>query len=130
MSKNIERSKISLKNFDKALAALSVSVATPAVEPRDLSGIIKDFEIVYELTWKTLKKFLEEQGHETTSARDVFSKGFQLSILESQEPWLEMIADRNLTVHTYDENLASQMVSRIKNVYVVCFVQLQKKLKS
>ena len=52
-------------NFSKALRALERSVASPVTEPRDLSGIVKDFEIAYELSWKSLKAYLENQGHES-----------------------------------------------------------------
>lgn len=40
------------KNLGKALQALDASVSQPVAEPRDLSGIVKDFEIAYELSWK------------------------------------------------------------------------------
>ena len=48
----------SSKNFKKALANLERSLASPISEPRDLSGILKDFEMSYELSWKVLKKRL------------------------------------------------------------------------
>lgn len=52
-------------NFKRALQNLKRSIATPVLEPRDLSGIIKDFEMTYELSWKVLKKRLRNDGHET-----------------------------------------------------------------
>ena len=112
------------KNLNKALQALKGSLADPVTEPRDLSGIIKDFEIVYELSWKTLKDFLEKQGHETTSAKDVFSRAYQLGLLKQESVWYEMINDRNLTVHTYDETLAGGMVERIRTQYYSAFSSL------
>lgn len=109
------------KNFEKALLALDRSISQPVQEPRDLSGIIKDFEIAYELSWKVLKTFLENQGHETSSARDAFSKAYQLKYLKDQDVWLEMIGDRNLVVHTYDESLAKSMCDRIREKYASAF---------
>ena len=37
-------------NLERALKSLKDSVSAPIREKRDLSGIIKDFELVYELT--------------------------------------------------------------------------------
>ncbi len=54
MSDNL-RSKSKYDNLSKAMRALSLSLSSPITEARDLSGIIKDFEIVYELGWKSLK---------------------------------------------------------------------------
>jgi nucleotidyltransferase substrate binding protein (TIGR01987 family) len=118
------------ENFSKALRALERSVQTPVTEPRDLSGIIKDFEITYELSWKYLKAFLQEQGHETGSAKNVFSKAYTLSYLNDEAVWLEMIEDRNLTVHTCDENLAKTLTDRIGSSYVPAFQSLEKALCS
>src|SRR5258708_4787975 len=102
-----------IANFKKAVEALDRSVRSPVAEPRDISGIIKDFEIAYELGWKALKAFLEGQGHETKSAKDVFAQAYQLHYLADEAVWLEIINDRNLTVHTYDETLARQLMDRI-----------------
>ena len=112
-------------NLLKALQALERSVEVPVEEPRDLSGIIKDFEIVYELSWKALKTYLELLGHEAKSARDTFAIGYQLSYLQDQDVWMDMISDRNLTVHTYDERFAEAMVERIKTLYVPAFQTLK-----
>ena len=49
-----ERTRKAVDSFRRALAALERSVGTPVTEPRDLSGIVKDFELLYELSWKTL----------------------------------------------------------------------------
>lgn len=110
-----------LKNFSKALGALRISLASPVTEPRDLSGIIKDFEICYELSWKTLKKYLRWKGHATMSARDAFSVAFQLGILPEEKVWLDIMEDRNQTVHVYDEAFARKMCGRVRTEYFKAF---------
>lgn len=97
------------------------SLSTPVTEPRDLSGIIKDFEMVYELSWKVLKKKILEDGHQSLGAKDVFTKAYQLGYLGEQDVWLEMIVDRNQAAHVYDEKMASQIVERIRNKYAPLF---------
>ena len=88
-----------LGNFEPAVAALSVSVATPVAEPRDVSGIIKDFELAYELSWKTLKAFLASKGEQSGAPKDVLSKAYRDGYLDDEQAWLAMIDDRNLSVH-------------------------------
>jgi nucleotidyltransferase substrate binding protein (TIGR01987 family) len=105
-------------NFNRAMNSLEESASAPILVKRDLSGVIKDFELAYELAWKALKLFLAEKGHETQSARSVFAMAYQLGYLLEEKVWLDMIQDRNLTVHTYDETFAKEMVDRIKLQYI------------
>lgn len=127
---NIESSRTSktIEHFKKALDALGKSTELPITEPRDLSGIIKDFELVYEIAWKALKKSLEQHGHETGSAREAFATAYQLRWLHNESVWIEMIRDRNLTVHTYNKELAKEMSDRIRQTYVSEFGALFEKL--
>lgn len=118
----------SRSNFSRALANLRRSLSAPITEPRDLSGIIKDFEMTYELSWKVLKKVLLENGHQTQGAKDVFSQAFRLAYLPSEQPWIEMISDRNQAAHVYDENDAKKIVDRIRSVYFSAFEELDRKL--
>ena len=116
-------------NFKRALANLRRAVSTPAIEPRDQSGIIKDFEMTYELSWKVLKKILLEQGHQTLGAKDVFSKAYQLNFISNETLWLKMIEDRNLTTHVYDESEAEKIVKRIMKDFLPLFETLELLLK-
>jgi nucleotidyltransferase substrate binding protein (TIGR01987 family) len=123
-----ERTRRGVENVRRALAALERSVETPVTEPRDLSGIVKDFELLYELSWKTLKKVLESEGHETGTAREVYRVAYQTGFLTDEAGWLEMIDDRNRTVQTYDEAFAAQLAARIRERYVPLFRALGERL--
>lgn len=120
----------SFQNFQKTLRNLKVSTAAPVVELRDLSGIIKDFEMTYELSWKVLKRVLREAGHDTLGAKDVYSKAYQLGYLNEEKVWLEMIQDRNQTSHVYDEADARKIADRVSATYLAAFETLLKKLNS
>ena len=110
-------------NFEKALAALQRSISKPIEDERDLAGIIKGFEIVYELSWTLLKTTLRESGLEAAGPRDVIKAAWQSGFLkiETETDWLNMIKDRNLTVHTYDATFARLMVQRIIEQYTPAF---------
>jgi len=113
-------------NFEKALASLHRSISKPIEDERDLAGIIKGFEIVYELSWTILKVALRDTGLEATGPRDVIKSAWQIGFLNSdtETAWLNMIKDRNLTVHTYDEIFAREMVQRITQQYMPAFQTL------
>jgi nucleotidyltransferase substrate binding protein (TIGR01987 family) len=113
-----ERTRRAIDSYRQALTALERSVTTPVTEPRDLSGIVKDFEILYELSWRTLKKVLEDAGHTTTTARQVYEVAFQTSLIDDETGWIEMIDDRNRTVHTYNEAFARELAGRIRDRYL------------
>jgi nucleotidyltransferase substrate binding protein (TIGR01987 family) len=119
------------ENFEKALAALQKSISMPIEDERDLAGIIKSFEIVYELSWILLKVTLRESGIEAAGPRDVIKAAWQSGFLEveTESVWLSMIKDRNLTVHTYDEKFARMMVERIMEQYTPAFQTLSQFLE-
>ncbi len=119
-----ERALRAVENFRRAVAALDRSATTPITEPRDLSGIVKDFELVYELSWKTLKKVLEAAGHSPGTAREVYQVAYQTGFVQDESGWVEMIDDRNRTVHTYNETFARELAGRIRDRYLPLFRDL------
>ena len=104
---------ISLEKFDEAL--------------RD--SIIKKFEYTFELSWKTIKAYLEEEGYEEMSSpRKVLKQAFESNIISDEEVWSNMLEARNSTAHTYDEEKAIYYEDVIKNKYVKKIDELIKKL--
>lgn len=116
--KKIKVASSSFTNLEKSYRNLERSIGAPVTEPRDLSGIIKDFEMVYELSWKVLKKFLESEGLQTSGPKDVFTKAYQSGYISDESIWLAMINDRNHAAHVYDAGEAQKIVDRIRSDYV------------
>lgn len=79
---------------------------------RDLSklekqGLIQSFEYTHELAWNVLKDYLEEQGvFNLIGSKDSSREAFKKGIITNGDVWMDMIKARNLTSHTYDEELA------------------------
>ena len=72
-------------------------------------AVIQRFEFSFELVWKTLKLYLERQGHECGGPRPTLKKAFAEGLIttpEEADVWLQMLEDRNLTSHAYEEELA------------------------
>lgn len=83
---------------------------------------IKRFEFTFEVVWKTLKRFLEHQGHECNSPRSTLKKAFAEGLIATPEEadiWLRMLEDRNLTSQTYNEALARRIYDAIVGEYAV-----------
>lgn len=93
-------------------------------------SIIQRFEFVTELSWKLMKKYLDENlVLEVYSPRSVIKESYKQDLIENGELWLDILEDRNLTLHTYDENTANRIKDNIVNKYVLEFEKFIKRIK-
>lgn len=117
-----------ISNFEKALNKLKEGI-TIARDELDKDGIIQRFEFCFELFWKTLKNFLKFSGIECDSPRSSIKEAFKTGIVEDDEIFLDMLEDRNLSSHIYDDKISQEIFERIKNVYINSFEKTLKNLK-
>ncbi len=89
-----------------------------------LDLIIKRFEFTYEMAWKALKRYLEFLGYEPKNPQATFKEGYAQGILKDENIWLEMIEQRNLSSHIYDEYEIEEIVQNIKS-YKDAFLDLK-----
>lgn len=117
---NVERIVNLADVLDRCLARLEESVSEPAVDNRDLAGIVKHFELAYEQTYKCLLELLLALNEEDSqrSAKVVFRRAFEFGWITDEPSFLAMIVDRNSTTHTYDEEFARSIVQRINDIYL------------
>jgi nucleotidyltransferase substrate binding protein (TIGR01987 family) len=91
--------------------------------------LIQAFEYTHELAWNTLKDFLESRGAPNLyGSKGATREAFKRGLIENGEVWMDMIKNRDLTTHTYDEAIASQIISAILNGYFAEFEAVQIKL--
>src|SRR3989338_616591 len=74
---------------------------------------IKRFELAFDLSWKAIKAFLEEQGVTCSSPMSCFKEAYRQGVLEYKDVWISMVETRNKTVHTYDMKLAEEVYSTL-----------------
>lgn len=130
MSKNGDiRWKQRFENYQKALAQLTEAVELAATRPLsklEQQGLIQGFEFTHELAWNTLKDFLVYRGiGQIIGSRDATRAAFKVDLLDDGSTWMEMIKSRNLTSHTYNEEVVNKIVDQILNRYHQSFVALQ-----
>jgi nucleotidyltransferase substrate binding protein (TIGR01987 family) len=120
-------------HFQKALAQLQE--ADELAKERSLTniekqGFIKAFEFTHELAWNTLKDFLEQRGvQDLYGSRDATREAFQVGLIENGQVWMDMIKDRNLTSHTYNESTANKIAEAILDSYLAEFEKLKDELE-
>jgi hypothetical protein len=78
--------------------------------------------------------FDKGQGNqEVRGSRDAIREALKVGLIDDGELWMETIKARNLTSHTYSEELAENAFTSISNEYIPIFMKLLElfeKLKS
>ena len=130
------RWKQRFQNFNKAFQVFQRRIDEHEKYPDNEAyqmALVKSFEIIQELSWKTLKDYLENEGVDVKdSPKDVFRHAFQNELILKIEPWMESVIKRNETNHTYDENILQETVRYITNDFYPIvrdlYFRLQKEL--
>ena len=74
---------------------------------------IKRFELTVELAWKSIQQFLRKQNIICRSPKECLSEAFKFGLIADNPAWLKMMADRNETVHTYNEETAEKIYNNL-----------------
>ncbi len=116
-------------NLENAYQFLAGGVEKKSLDPYQEAGIIQSFEFTFELSWKTLKDFLESQGTNVVFARDVLKEAFATGLIQNGHIWIEMLEKRKVLAHTYNRKQAADAVHLIKERYFPCLKQVYLELK-
>lgn len=112
----MQKVKFKLEKLRKALEALEAIYLKPNLEDRsNIDATIQRFEFTFELFWKVLKEFFYQKGLEVNYPKDVIKEAYADNLIQNESLWIQMLKDRNLTSHTYDETLANEIFKNIKN---------------
>jgi len=92
-------------------------------------GVIQEFEVTQELSWKVMKDFLEFQGFDDIyGSKNAVRQAFNTNLIKNGEVWLNMIKSRNLMSHTYDETEMLKIVDFIFANYMQEFEDFKQAL--
>lgn len=112
------------QQFAKSYNLLLTALAVEHPSEVERAGLIQFFEMTFELGWKLLKDYQEVEGYTITSPRHAIKQAFQSGLIVRGHDWLQALADRNLTTHTYNENTARQVEKDIREKYAPCLQEL------
>ncbi|MCA3157263.1 MAG: nucleotidyltransferase substrate binding protein, partial [Burkholderiales bacterium] len=79
-----------------------------------IAGVIQNFEFVYEIGIKMIKRQIEEESAsptevDETNFREVLRVAAEKGLIADVEAWLKYRKMRNITAHTYDHEKAQQV---------------------
>ncbi len=73
-----------------------------------------------------MKDFYEDQGESSIQgSKDAIRLAFKRGLIKDGDRWMDMVENRKLTFHTYNEEVASNMVKLITQQYFQAFTALQ-----
>ena len=122
-----------LDNFSNCLNSLK-GVDFEFATENDIyrTGVIGQFNLTFELAWKSLQAVLREHGAEgadTGSPREILQLGYKLGFVEDSAVWLTMLKKRNASVHIYDEDKIDELLLLIRDSFTPAFIVLEKQLR-
>jgi len=128
------RWKQRLNTYIRSLTNLSEALKeTASREPSKLErqGIVKLFELCYELAWKTLQDYLRAVGYEDDAGpKPVLRRAFELGLVPDGELWAEIHRARNEGAHVYNEDTARRVAKAVRSSYFTALQELARTLEA
>ena len=112
----MERLNQRLAVAKRAVASFEELLNKPAATLVERDAAIQRFEYTVEAVWRLAQRYLEVvEGLSGGSPKAVIRLCRETALLTEAQATLalEMIDDHNLTVHTYNEQIAQQIYSRL-----------------
>jgi len=107
------KAQVLFSDLKKAANKLKEATSLPASEiNRDAT--IKRFEFCFELCWKLMQAILQENGIEAYGPKGSIREATKLGLIDNPKIWLEFLKARNLTSHTYEEDIAKKIYNKVK----------------
>jgi nucleotidyltransferase substrate binding protein (TIGR01987 family) len=115
-------------NFDKLNQSIEKSeVLSELIQ----DGLIHRFEYTHELAWNVMKDYAVYQGNQNiTGSRDAVREAFKMQLVKDADVWMDMIASRNKTSHTYNEETAHDIFKKILEEYYPAFVAFRESMEA
>ena len=98
-----------------------------------LDLVVKRFEFTYEMSWKAIKRYLDYTGIGCSGPRTCFKEAYAQKIIRDEAVWLDMIEQRNLSSHIYDEDEIKEILGKItdyRNAFGDLLHTLEDRLKN
>jgi len=117
-------------NFERAIFLLEHTLQIEEPSDAEMAGLIKFYEMAFELAWKLMKDYLAEDGFMIKSPRQAIKQAFQSELVADGQIWIDALQDRNLTTHTYNESIALQVIADIRDEYYSVLNQFYHDMKA
>jgi nucleotidyltransferase substrate binding protein (TIGR01987 family) len=120
----LDKFRKQLEDFEKSLIRLKEALKlaeenkNTELYPYFRDSAIQRFEFTFKIFWKLIKTALRLlEGLECNSPKSCMRALFKTEYIDESElkRLFEMVDDRNLTVHTYNEEIAEFIFGKLKN---------------
>ena len=109
-------------NFDRGFVLLREAIerGPSTLSALEKEGVVQRFEYTFELAWKVLKDYLEEEGAVIAplTPRQVIKEAFAAKLVPDGQVWIDMLDHRNLLAHTYEASVFETVVEAIARRYL------------
>ena len=114
--------RLSVESLEAALSVHRAQEAgapgPPVMPPIVLAGTIKNFEFIYDLSVRMLRRHLDLDGElplpiDQINFRDVLRIAGERGLIDDVEAWFQYRDLRNITAHTYKEQKAREAYAAI-----------------
>ena len=116
------------ENFCKALNNLKeIQKEIPPYSTVVQTGMVSLYEICFEQAGKAMKEVLENNGysqHKIGSPRAIIKMAYQANLIDDEDCWLEALRDRNNVAHSYNEEIANNIIKDSKEKHIAMFEEL------
>ena len=111
------RWKQRFENLEKAFFSMKIWKKIKNPSQIEKQWIVQWFEFTFELSWKTLKDFLEYEWFIEKTPRETIKEWFKIWIIDDWKIWIDMLKNRNELSHIYNEQMADKSCLLINSTY-------------
>lgn len=108
------KSQLQYEDLNKALKRLKEIAILPPEETANQDATIQRFEFTFELAWKLMQSIEIENNINVYGVKTILREAAKLGLIDDPVKWFDFLRDRNLTVHTYKEELAQKVYKSAK----------------
>lgn len=97
------------------------------------TGLVGLYKICFEQSWNAMKEILENEGFDiaiTGSPRQIIKTAYQAGMINDEDTWLEALVSRNNVSHSYNEDIALDIINATKEKYYKMFQDLREVLEN
>ena len=121
-----------MKKYDNFVNALEkLTMINNYDEPYDdlqINGLVHLYEVCFEQSWKAMKEILEDGGFDMAlsgSPKQIIKTAYSAGMISNEDIWLEALKARNDVTHSYNEEIAMDIIHNTKDKFLGMFLNLK-----
>lgn len=119
-----------MQNYTRSLSHLRAAVEKRPLSEIEQAGLVQFFEVVFELSWKAMKDYLNAEGYNIKSPRESIKTALDNGLIADGTLWMDALEKRNLAAHTYDETILDELEALIADRYYPMMEALKAELEA